>query len=248
MSQLSKITVLIILLSVANATFAQAPVPQSVAPTSGAQAAEPQNPPPEDQEKIAREQAEKLAAEKRLQDEAAKKKAKIYAGVVGTLGLSLNAIHGLGYGFGATFGGVLFERFGWGLGFSTGQVKTKSAQFKAGNSTLTLKDGNTLGFLEFNLTAAYVFPRISGIGLAAGAGLQLYSLGSPSVSMSNMFAPLVSISAHYRLLNRLELGVITNFVLAGLSSVSSGYTAYALDSRQSLLSVNLLMSVRYQLQ
>ncbi len=208
----------------------------------------------EEEELLERQKAEKAAAEKKAQEEAEKARAaaarrpKFYAGATGLLGVSLNSIQGVGYGFGGHFGGVFFQRLGLTLGFSTGQVKTKAAQLKAGNSTLNLNSGNTLGFLEFNLTASYVFPRISGFEIALGAGAQLISLGSPSISISNAFGPLAAVSAHYPMFSRIEIGMISTLAFSGVNSVSSGFSAYGLDSRQSLMALNFLVSIRFQLQ
>lgn len=211
----------------------------------------------EAKQKIIRERAEKIAAEKKAREDEAKrveaenaaraaqdKQSKLYLGALGTVGMGLNSVHSLGYGFGATMDVIAHERFGIHLGFSTGVTSTKGSQLTSGNATLTLGSGGTVGFLGVDLAAFYAFPAISNVEMALGGGVTVYKLSNSSLSFGSMLAPMILASAYFPVLPQLQAGVIWSLAFPGSSTLTTGGTDYTLSSKQSLTATSLMLSIR----
>ncbi len=211
----------------------------------------------EAREKIIRERAEKLAAEKKAAEDEARRKgeeeklksrrpsdARVYVGAVGSLGVSLNSFNGTGYAFGGTLDAIFAERFGLHFGFSTGSFKTKGSTLKAGNSTLTISGGESIGYLEFDFAAAYIFPKFLNIETSLGGGVMFHQLGAKAFGFGNQAAPMILASAFFPIVPYIETGILTNIAFPRASSVTSASGSYALDNSQSLTNLSIFVSVR----
>lgn len=211
----------------------------------------------EAKQKIIRERAEKIAAEKKAREDEAKraetekeelaqksKESKLYLGAVGSLGVGLNSFHSTGFGFGGTMDVIAYERFGVHLGFSTGFTSTKGSQLAAGNATLTVGSGGSVGFLGVDLAAFFAFPKISKVEAALGGGLTVYKLSNSSLSFGSMLAPLIMASAYYPVVPKVQLGLLVGLSFPRASTLSAGGTDYTFDTKQSLTVMSLMLSVR----
>jgi hypothetical protein len=236
--------------------------PEPMAPAAPAQPSEAELDPEtqrlieEAKQKIIKERAEKVAAEKKAREDETKridaekaatkdKESKLYLGALGSLGLGLNSIHSVSYGFGATMDVIAYERFGVHLGFSTGVTSTKESQFTSGSTTLSVGSGGTVGFLGVDLAAFYAFPKISNVEAALGGGVTVYKLSNSALSFGSMIAPLIMASAYYPIMPRLQAGAIWSISFPGSSTLSAGGTDYSLAAKQSLTAMSLMVSVRF---
>lgn len=210
----------------------------------------------EAKQKILREKAEKDAAEKRAAEARKRSEeeknsfwanAKLYAGVAGGVGIPLNSIHGLGYGFGGTVDFILFRQFGAHTAVATGQYSAKNAKLVSGNTTLAIPDTGTFGFLSIDLAAMYTFPQIWGMESAAGVGIEMYKLSGGNYGFNTIFSPIAVLSAYYTFFSRFQAGVVIHMNLPSTKKIQVSGTDYELDSSTGLTSMRVDVSIRYAL-
>lgn len=243
------------------------PVPAEVKPAPEAvKKAEPELNPEtqrlieEAKQKIIREQAEKEANEKKAREEAARKAAEeksffgmiksnsnLYAGASAGLGLSLNKVHGTGFGFGGLMDYVLFKHYGLHLGFETGQYPTQTINLTSGNSTIPITSGATLGFLAIDATAFYAFPRLLGVDSSLGIGLAYYRLTGGNYEFNSVIAPRISATFYYTVFSSLQVGLIWNLTIASASKITTGGVDYPLDSSVGITTMGVQVALRYGL-
>jgi hypothetical protein len=210
----------------------------------------------EAREKIIKERAEKLAAEKKAAEDAARQKeaeklksqkkseSRVYFGVTGMLGIPLNSFVSTGYAFGATLDAIIAERFGLHFALSTGSFSTKASTLKAGNSTLNVKAGESIGYLEFDTAFSYVFPRFLNIETSLGGGLMVHQLGAKAFGLGSQASPMIFASAFIPLLSYIDVGILNKVAFPQASNINSGNGNYTLDEKQSLTALSVFISVR----
>lgn len=170
---------------------------------------------------------------------------KIYTGLNGGLGLSLNSTHKTGYGFGMTLDYLAYKQYGFHFGAETGILPTKTQSLSATPSPISVVDGGTFGYLGLNFAAVYALPVFAGFESAIGAGISVYQLRGGTYDFNQTVAPLGYASVYYNLLSHLQVGILTSLVVPTASKVTSASSEYKLDASLTQTALGLHLSVRY---
>lgn len=170
---------------------------------------------------------------------------RFLAGFNGGMVIPFNSIHKVGYGYGMTLDYLAYRRYGLHVGAETGVMSAKAQTLAATPANLTVRDDGSFGYLNLRLAALYSIPDLWGIETAAGFGVSLYQLRGGGYDFNQVLSPLGLASFYYTLLPHLQLGLITQVILASASKIITPGTDYSLSTVQWQTAASLQVSVRY---
>ena len=186
-----------------------------------------------------------LKAQKKSFFENLLENSKMYLGALAGIGFGLNNVAGMGYGAGATFDYIAFERYGLHLGVQTGQAAAKATNLKSGTTTLTIDPSGSLAYVSIHVGAQYGLPKFFNLESYIGLGVALYQLRGENFSFISQPALQIFGSVFYSLLSRLQAGLLLYAEFPSAASIRTPKGDYLLNASESLMQFRLNLVTRY---